>query len=233
MRVLAIGDIHGCAAALDALLASVDLQFGDTLVTLGDYVDKGLECKAVLDRLVALDARADIALVPILGNHDQMMLEARTGSRPEWLPTFGFRTLASYGHPFSAKTPPRRADLEQVVPAEHWAFLERCVDSYETAGHLFTHANVYPDHDLVDTPSYMLRWEKLHAKTSHPHQSGKTLICGHTAQKSGDPLNLGHAICIDTHAWAGGWLTCLDVHSGQLWRARQSGELDTGWISDY
>ena len=52
MRVLAIGDIHGCAAALDALLASVDLQFGDTLVTLGDYVDKGLECKAVLLSLI-------------------------------------------------------------------------------------------------------------------------------------------------------------------------------------
>lgn len=223
MRVLAVGDIHGCTRAFDALLGVVELQFGDTLVTLGDYVDRGPDSKGTLERLIELDQRSEISLVPILGNHDQMMLEAKGGKAQDWLHGYGLPTLASYG---------AEAGIEQV-PAEHWAFLERCVDHYETANHLFVHANVYPDQELADTPPYMLRWEKIRASSSRPHESGKTLICGHASQKDGRPLNLGHAVCIDTYAHGGGWLTCLDVHAGQLWMANQAGETRTGWIDDY
>ena len=51
-------------------------------------------------------------------------------------------------------------------------------------------------------------------------------------QGSGDPINLGHAICIDTFAHGGGWLSCLDVKSGQLWRANQKGKCGVGWIDE-
>lgn len=224
MRILAIGDIHGCRRALDALLEAVSLQYGDTLVTLGDYVDRGPDSKGVLDRLIELDQRSDLALVPILGNHDQMMLEARAGKAHDWLRGYGLPTLASYG--------PEGCGID-AVPGEHWTFLERCVDFYETARHMFVHASVYPDHELADCPPYMLRWEKLRADSSRPHESGKTVICGHTSQKSGRPLNLGHAICIDTYAHGGGWLTCLDVRSGQLWMANQEGEVKTAWIDEF
>ena len=214
MRVIAIGDIHGCSRALDALLEAVDLQLGDTLVTLGDYVDKGPDSKGVLERLIALESREDVALVPILGNHDQMMLEAYCGQSGYWLAGYGRRTLASYdGGP----------DELSAVPDEHVAFLERCVEYYETEQHLFVHANVDPDHALAETPTYRLRWEKLHAESSRPHGSGKTLVCGHTSQKDGCVLNLGHAVCIDTYAYGGGWLTCLDVHANRLWQANQAG----------
>lgn len=224
MRVLAIGDIHGCKEAFETLLEAIGLQFGDTLVTLGDYVDRGPDSKGVLDRLIELDQREDVSLVPILGNHDQMMLEARVGKGNDWLCGYGLPTLESYG------LGPK--ELESI-PAEHWAFLERCVDYYETAQHLFVHANAYPDQDLADTPVYMLRWEKIRPDSSRAHDSGKTLICGHSSQKDGRPLNLGHAICIDTYAHGGGWLTCLDVQSGRLWMANQRGEVQTAWIDEF
>ena len=77
----------------------------------------------------------------------------------------------------------------------------------------------------------MLRWEPFN--NPPPHQSGKIMVCGHTAQKRGDPLNLGHAICIDTHAWGGGWLTCLDTSIGRIWQSNEHGEVRKGWASDY
>jgi len=224
LRVLAVGDIHGCTRAFDTLLRAVELQFGDTLVTLGDYVDRGPDSKGALDRLIELEGRSDISLVPILGNHDQMMLEAREGQGDAWLRGYGASTLESYG--LGAE------DLEEI-PADHWAFLGRCVDYYETTHHIFVHANADPDQDLADTPVYMLRWEQIRAESSRPHESGKTLICGHSSQKNGRPLNLGHAVCIDTYAHGGGWLTCLDVHAGRVWMANQDGAVQTGWIDEF
>ena len=219
MRVLAVGDIHGCATALDALLEVVGVQLGDTWVTLGDYVDRGPDSRGVIERLIALDARDDVSLVPILGNHEQMMREARDDPRSDWPEGYGKHTLASYGG-------------LAAVPDAHWAFLDRCVDSYETERCAFVHANAYPDCALADTPIYMLRWEFLDPDRATPLQSSKTLVCGHTRQTSGRPLDLGHTVCIDTNACGGGWLTCLEPDSGRIWQANQRGETRTGWLTD-
>ncbi len=56
---------------------------------------------------------------------------------------------------------------------------------------------------------------------------------GRTAQKSGRPVNRGHAICIDTCVYGRGWLTCLDVKSGRVWQANQDGKSQTCWIEDF
>ncbi len=222
MRVLAIGDIHGCLQAFDRVLGLAQLQPDDLLVTLGDYVDRGPESCGVLDRLIELRFRCN--LVPLLGNHDQMMLDARNGPEPlkEWLHCGGRQALRSYSdHPVAIS-------LEDV-PARHWHFLENdCVKHLETDSHLFVHANLYPDMPMDQQPDFMLLWERLIAEESRPHDSGKTMVCGHTQQRSGLPLNLGHAVCIDTHACGDGWLTCLDVATGRYWQARQSGETRAG-----
>ncbi len=41
MRTIAIGDIHGCAKAVHALVQAIRPQREDTLVFLGDYIDRG------------------------------------------------------------------------------------------------------------------------------------------------------------------------------------------------
>ena len=54
------------------------------------------------------------------------------------------------------------------------------------------------------------------------------MICGHTRQLSGMPLDLGSAICIDTGVYdSEGWLTCLHAESGRYWQANQRGQ--TRW----
>ena len=66
-RVIAIGDIHGCAAALRKLIEVIDPQPEDTLVPLGDCVDRGPESRQVIDELLKL--REVCRLVPLLGNY--------------------------------------------------------------------------------------------------------------------------------------------------------------------
>ena len=77
-RTIAIGDIHGCSAALDALIAAIRPRPDDVIVTLGDYIDRGPDSQGVLEPLIDLGRRC--RLIPILGNHDQMLLDVRSGN---------------------------------------------------------------------------------------------------------------------------------------------------------
>jgi serine/threonine protein phosphatase 1 len=115
------------------------------------------------------------------------------------------------------------------VPESHWQFLdEQTRASFKTEKHFFVHANAYPESPLNEQADYMLYWESF--DNPPPHESGKVMVCGHTSQKSGVPLSIGHAVCIDTWACGGGWLTCLDVGSGRYWQANQQGETRSAWL---
>jgi serine/threonine protein phosphatase 1 len=223
LRYLAIGDIHGCFRALTTLSAYVPFKGDDLLITLGDYVNRGPNSSAVLDWLIAYQQRGK--LIALRGNHELMMLDARHSDDAfdRWIENGGDATLASYS-PFDDKG--KLID----IPEEHWQFLEETQGLFETESHFFVHANVYPDLPLNEQPDFMLYWEKF----DNPplHESGKIMICGHTSQKSGVPISNGHAICIDTWACGKGWLTCLDVASGQYWQANQQGETRSDWLEE-
>jgi len=210
-RILAIGDIHGCLAALELLAEEVGFSAEDTVVTLGDYVDRGPDSKGVLDFLMELEERCE--LVSLRGNHEVMMVRSRSaeGYCKQWCTVGGAETLESYGGSFDG------------VPEEHWNFIDQLLPSYETKRHLFVHANLDPERPLDDQTDEMIYWERF--GFPEPHISGKTMICGHTAQRSGDIADLGNAVCIDTRAHGNGWLTCLDVKSGTYWQANQAGDL--------
>ncbi len=223
MRTLAIGDIHGCLRAFDAILEQVDPQADDVLVTLGDYVDRGPDSKGVLERLLELRARCQCRFLK--GNHDLMMLGASDDQAhfDEWLKTGGKQTLASYTAAEDRQT------FAEAIPMSHWRFLsDDCVPYVETDTHFFVHANVYPDLPLAEQPDYMLYWERLESSAWRPHESGKTMICGHSVQRSGRPLVLDHAICLDTWVYGEGWLTCLDVGSEAYWQSNQRGQTRSG-----
>lgn len=219
-RTIAIGDIHGCSAALATILRLVAPRPGDVVVTLGDYVDRGPDSRGVIDRLIDLEARG--GLVPLLGNHEQMMLDAwerrdvpvrQNPTMRGWLESGGLATLDSYGP----------SALLGDVPAEHLDFMRRCLPYHETDSHLFVHANYQEDVPLIHQTALMLRWESLHDFLPGPHRSGKVAIVGHTSQKSGEVLDRGHLMCIDTYCHGGGWLTAIDVGTGRVWQADRAG----------
>jgi serine/threonine protein phosphatase 1 len=213
-REIAIGDIHGCSKALEALIEAIQPGPEDTIVTLGDYIDWGPNSRSVLQQLIELDERC--SLVPIRGNHEEMLLAAREGRSDlaYWLKFGGRDTLASYG----------LGEEPQRVPQEHIRFIHQCRDYFESLRHIFVHAYYEPHLPLHQQNWNALRWASLPA-TPLPHCSGKVAIVGHTAQESGTILDLGCVKCIDTFCHRGGWLTALEVNTGQVWQADQDGEL--------
>jgi serine/threonine protein phosphatase 1 len=213
-RTIAIGDIHGCSAALNALLEAIQPRREDCIVTLGDYINRGPDSRDVVERLI--EFRDHCHLVPILGNHDQKLLEARSGHHETtWIGMGGIATLDSYG--------PGR-DI-RLIPEAHFQFLEGCRDFYETETHIFVHANYFADIPMDEQHVGMLRWESIRGMTPGPHDSGKTVIAGHTSQKNGEILDLGHVKVIDTYCYGGGWLTALDVQTEEVWQADREGNI--------
>ena len=67
-RTLAIGDIHGSYAALATLLPVVSPGSDDTIVVLGDVVDRGPGSREAIDTLLELGKRCRVILIQ--GNHE-------------------------------------------------------------------------------------------------------------------------------------------------------------------
>jgi serine/threonine protein phosphatase 1 len=203
MRELAIGDIHGCARSFSALLEVLKPERTDTIVLLGDYIDRGPDSCEVLDMILELNQRCTV--IALAGNHEKMLLQARSESDMlrEWLRQGGQATLDSYlqsGYPGGIDT----------IPARHWRFLlEQTLDYWETDNCIFVHATIDPELDLHEQPDFLLFWQSFADPTIH--KSGRQIICGHTSQKSGLPAVFDRGVCIDTWACGGGWLTCFDT----------------------
>lgn len=207
---IAIGDIHGCHRSLVAMLELIQPGKEDLVVTLGDYIDRGPDSKAVIDAL--LEFKQDHNHVHLMGNHEIQMVRARHDPRSMALflseMCGGRETLESYGGGFDS------------VPESHWEFMRSAKLYHELENHILVHAGLEADlpADRQDRETYY--YQRFNQQ--RPHVSGKTVVCGHTVQ--GDlPTNLGHAICLDTCAYGGGWLTALDVDSGKIWQTNEDG----------
>ncbi|MES2594111.1 MAG: metallophosphoesterase family protein [Verrucomicrobiota bacterium] len=215
MRTLVIGDIHGCSTALRTLLDIVQPGPDDVLVTLGDYVDRGPDSKGVLETLIGLEKTTQ--LKPIMGNHEILFLEALNQRMdPEgWLRVGGRETMHSYAGSLE------NLCWDQVTPA-HIDFLsQRCLRYYEDESNMYVHANANAYFSLADQSDDWLFWTRF--DDVYPHTSGKRIICGHTAQKSGLPNVKSYAVCLDTWAYGQGWLTCMDVTAETFVQVNQAG----------
>ena len=98
----AIGDVHGCNRSLNALLQRLALRPGDTVVFLGDYIDRGPDSKGVIDTVFNLQ-ETRIQTICLRGNHEQMLLDSLDNPADlySWLRNGGDKVLAGFGvkHP--------------------------------------------------------------------------------------------------------------------------------------
>jgi serine/threonine protein phosphatase 1 len=216
-RLLVFGDIHGFLTPLNLLLDHLKPDLEDTLVTLGDYIDRGPQSKDVLLKLIHLKPLTNLKM--LIGNHDLMFLESIHFKRfnTDWLLYGGLQTLESFGVVLA------NPDFE-LFDANIVDFLKsECSRYWEDEKHIFVHAGVDPSLPLDQQTDKLLFWDKLDPNFSG-HQSGKKVVCGHTRQTSGQPLNLKNLLCLDTNVYGGGWLTCCDLNSMEYWQANALGE---------
>ena len=216
-RLLVFGDIHGFLTPLNLLLDHLKPDLEDILVTLGDYIDRGPQSKDVLLKLIQLKTLTNLKM--LIGNHDLMFLESIHFKRfnTDWLLYGGLQTLHSFGVVLA------NPDFE-LFDAKIVDFLKSdCSRYWEDEKHIFVHAGVDPSLPLDQQTDKLLFWYKLDPNFSG-HQSGKKVVCGHTRQTSGIPLNLKTLLCLDTNVYGGGWLTCCDLNSMEYWQANALGE---------
>lgn len=222
-RIYAIGDVHGCVDLLEALLEEIraDLRGwrGETLLLfLGDYVDRGDNPAAIVERLLGGIGRQDLGcdcrLVCLKGNHEDLFLRAFEGSRSlaVWLANGGAETCRSYGidvdlmmtHGKLYACLPRA--LRELVPKAHRSFLARLPLFYIAGDYYFCHAGVRPGVALDYQAEEDLLWIR-EAFLLSERDHGKIVVHGHTP--AWQPELETNRIGIDTGAVYGGQLTAL------------------------
>ena len=216
MALFAIGDIHGCLTALKTIFHNQNIGINDQFIFLGDYVDRGPDSKGVIDWLIKNGKQYHFTFLK--GNHEIMMLESRKSRQTlaSWLGFGGHETLDSYGVADDV-------NWQNKIPNAHWEFMENCKHYHEAGSFIFVHGGLEPGKLLEQQSDHYLFWKKF--ITPEMYAPNKKVICGHTSRKNGKVADFGHTICIDTYAYGGQWLTCLNVETGEVLQANNKGEI--------
>ena len=200
-KFFAIGDIHGNLSHLQRLIEEIKPALNpqrDTLVFLGDYIDRGPDSKEVVD--FVLKVRKEFPHVVCLkGNHEAMFLDWFLDGKNYdlYLYNGGGATIRSYSQ-----------EGEFILPQAHLEFFTSLLLYYETEQYIFVHAGLRGDIPLEEQDPNDLIWIRDEFILS-PHDFGKIVVFGHTPLQG--VFIAPNKIGIDTGAVYGGKLTCLEL----------------------
>ncbi len=175
IRTIAIGDIHGCFNALNELIENkIQLTKNDQLIFLGDYIDRGLQSKELIDYIIEL--RQNYNLITLMGNHEAMLLDAYNNKNhlAKWLGNGGIKTLDSFG----IKS---LSDLDK----KYITFFENLKCYHQKDNYLFVHAGFNNDIEDPFSDTNTMLWE-CRTNYTHPILKNKIIIHGHCPIKVSD-----------------------------------------------
>lgn len=204
-RTFVVGDVHGQAEALQRLLEGLRAPAapGDTLVFVGDYVNRGPDSRGVLDLLLRVPEQWPGEVVCLKGNHEAALLEQLTDpdlrTFDRFLNSMGSRAMVANYCP----EPCLHAFLA-AFPPEHRQFLEALRAWYEDDRGIYVHAGVPPGRHPRQCPEAALYWMDYVW-----YQFPKPVVHGHKPQKKGVPTLTPSRIAIDTGAGHGGPLSAV------------------------
>lgn len=221
-RIYAVGDIHGRADLLAALMERIQADGGgrprveQVIVFLGDYVDRGGASFNVVEELIGGPPRGFEA-VYLKGNHEELLLEfLNDASTLEmWMMNGGAKTLKSYGIGlsksveylgFSANEEAVQRDFHTALPKAHLDFFQTLGLHHTEGDYLFVHAGLRPGVPLKDQKKADLMWIRGEFLFSEA-DFGKIVVHGHSVTPK--PEIRANRIGIDTGACHTGVLTCL------------------------
>jgi serine/threonine protein phosphatase 1 len=226
IRLYCIGDIHGRADLLAAMFDGIGADLAEhppaqqgILVFVGDYVDRGLQSREVIDMILA-DPLPELTKVCLKGNHDESALQFLRDSQfgPIWFSYGGDATLLSYGVRMPAgkvgseRYEGMRQQFEAALPPSHLEFLTNLQMTYECGDYLFVHAGVRPGVAFADQNPEDLMWIREEFLDSR-QDFGKVVVHGHSVSDA--PELKRNRIGIDTGAYASNRLTCLILEGDQ------------------
>ncbi|PCJ70548.1 MAG: metallophosphoesterase [Rhodobiaceae bacterium] len=225
VRLYAVGDIHGRDDLLEQLLTKIEKDAAsktaatNVIVFLGDYVDRGLQSREVLNRLIA-GPPTGFEAVYLKGNHEEALLQFLVDAQfaKTWKYYGGLETLHSYNvteltlsdDPVAFER--ARDKFETVLPSDHRAFLEKLSISTTFGDYFFAHAGVRPGIGLGRQSEHDLMWIRDDFLSSRAN-FGKIVVHGHTPREAVEfrPNRIG----IDTGAYMTNVLTALVLEGSE------------------
>ncbi|MDI6776685.1 MAG: metallophosphoesterase family protein [Syntrophales bacterium] len=202
-KIFAIGDIHGCLFKLKEMMTLIEIDpVDDTLVFVGDYIDRGPDVRGVVDLILHIK-RTINDVICLMGNHEQLFLDYLDDMNKDlFLINGGMSTILSYGLI-------GRGDGEKRnVPETHMQFFTTLYPYYETDDYIFVHAGLRPGIPLAQQDRDDILWIRNEFIASD-YDFGKLVVFGHTPLSA--PLVDTNKIGIDTGAVYGGKLTCVEL----------------------
>jgi serine/threonine protein phosphatase 1 len=236
--VYAIGDVHGRRDLLEKLVEQIDedsqsLPEGTkrVLVFLGDYIDRGLQSKDVIDFLLS-DRMKAFERVFLMGNHEEALLRFLNDVNfgKQWVRYGGAETLYSYGlqPPQNARAAMQSHDAMQAyqrawdkvwtefrnrLPEQHLKFYQNLQHYYVTGDYLFVHAGLRPGEVLENQTVRDMLWireEFLDAEEQFP----QVVVHGHTP--TDDVFRDDRRIGLDTGAFISGKLSAVRLFRDEV-----------------
>jgi len=215
--VYAVGDVHGRYDLLIELLARIaDDSKGDanTLIFLGDYIDRGPDSRKVVDLLQRLQVPG-WTVVCLQGNHEACLLEFLNSPDvyPVWREIGAADTLLSYGVKppvFTSQQEFARArdELASRLPNRHLDFFGGLAVAHAVGGYYFVHAGIRPGIPLDrQSPQEQLWIRDEFLLSDAPYE--KIIVHGHSVSET--PVVRRNRICVDTGAYATGVLTAVKL----------------------
>ena len=224
-QIYAVGDIHGRADLLEKLLFKIETDAADFegekhVVFLGDYIDRGLQSRQVIEILLS-DRLSAFETHFIKGNHEDALLSFLSDPSfgPKWAAYGGRETLVSYG-----VRPPRSLSHNQEWEQAHDAFLSSFPNAHQKffmtlptrvqiGGYGFVHAGLRPGKNFAEQDDYDLMWirdEFLDSRSTFD----VVVVHGHTPVD--EPYSDHRRINVDTGAYFTGRLSAAKLSASAV-----------------
>ena len=208
-RYIAIGDIHGCAAEFEKLLEKLSLSASDSVILLGDLVNKGPESNRVID------IARGIGAICLLGNHELRLREYRRTRDLSLLKKDDLPTLSR-------------------LRTQDWDYIEGMkLTHYEPEiDTIFVHGGFLPKKDWREQPAEVVTRIQVIDRQGRPRKRAESdgplwadkwegpsyVVYGHTPRM--EIYETPNSMCIDTACVMGGKLTALVLPEKRLVQVR-------------
>jgi len=248
VKTFVIGDVHGRCAQLHTLLGILERdETEDTLVFLGDLIDRGFDAPGCVSRVSELCRSNPEQVKCLRGNHEQMLLEFLEGAGHLWITpvTGGERTFEQYtGRTLNINSEDDIAEARQLVqnsiPADHLSFIRSLPLFYEDDYALYVHAGLDQGKHPKESSPQSLLWTR--DMEFYKNYRGKPCIFGHTptpflpllGRLGRHGIYISHsAIGIDTGYNHQSPLSCLSLPDFTLYQAFADGREEIHRITSF
>jgi serine/threonine protein phosphatase 1 len=248
MSTFVVGDIHGrCAQLLNLLDMLPRDPANDTLVFLGDLIDRGADAPGCVDHIRTLTRGNPERVICLRGNHEQMLMDYLAGNSSIWLTpvTGGERTFEQYtGESVRGRLEQDSEELrqlfEQKFPVEHLEFLESLPFYYEDEHAIYVHAGLDEGKHPSESSPLSLLW--MRDMDFYKNYRGKPCVFGHTptpllplrGRLGRHGIYISHsAVGLDTGYNHQSPLSCLSLPDFNLFQTFADGREETYQITSF